>query len=158
METEYLPKSENYCVFAEYNLRERRTLLGYDIDVHNQAQTKDGKVVDSGNLLNAQIVDEKRGKLVVGPYFVPPFLAGPYWVVEYSEAEGYALISGGAPTLEGNDGKCRTGRGVNDSGLWIFLRKEERDEALVAKVRALAEAKGFDVNVLNDVYHSHCTK
>jgi len=76
-----------------------------------------------------------------------PILAGPYWVIAYDEKEGYALVSGGPPTIEGKDGKCQTGKGVNDAGLWIFTREQKRDDALLEKVRGLAEAKGFDLSV-----------
>lgn len=42
-------------------------------------------------------MDKSRGKLEVAPCFLPTALAGPYWVLDYSEEEGYALISGGEP-------------------------------------------------------------
>merc|ERR1712190_403563 len=77
--------------------------------------------------------------------------------IDYSEQEGYALISGGAPSVNGNDGKCRTGTGTNNAGLWIFTREQKRNDQLLSKVRAIAEAKGFDLSVLNDVDHSNCT-
>ena len=50
----------------------------------------------------------------------------------------------------------KTGTGTNDSGLWIFSRKEARDEAVVAEVRALATKKGFDVSVLIDIDNTNC--
>ena len=62
-------------------------------------------------------------------------LFGPYWIVAYDEAEGYALVSGGQPTIPTKDGLCKTGDGVNNAGLWIFSRSPVRDEALIAKVR-----------------------
>eukprot|EP00929_Paragymnodinium_shiwhaense_P031082 TRINITY_DN174_c0_g1_i1.p1 TRINITY_DN174_c0_g1~~TRINITY_DN174_c0_g1_i1.p1 ORF type:complete len:217 (-),score=40.07 TRINITY_DN174_c0_g1_i1:203-853(-) len=154
--TVYLPENQNYCVYAEYKLLEKPTVLGYDVDVHNHAQEKDGKVHDSGSLIKAKIVDAKRGQLLVGTFFLPTFLAGPYWVIDYSEEEGYALISGGPPKVEGKDGKCKNGGGVNGSGLWIFTRSQSRDDTLMNKVRSIAEAKGFDLSVLNDVDQSNC--
>ena len=39
-------------------------------------------------------MDKARGKLEVAPCFLPTVAAGPYWVLDYSEEEGYALISG----------------------------------------------------------------
>lgn len=91
----------------------------------------------------------------MAPCFLPTLLAGPYWVLDYDEAAGYALISGGAPTLPAEAG-CMTGSGTNGSGLWIFTREQKRDEALVQKVRAIAAQKGFDLSVLNDVDQSAC--
>jgi hypothetical protein len=75
---------------------------------------------------------------------------GPYWVLEYNEEEGYALVSGGQPTTRTPDG-CVGGSGTYDAGLWIFTRQQQRDPVLVEKVRGLAKAQGFDVSVLKDV-------
>jgi lipocalin len=162
METAYLPKTHNWCVFAEYTRRAKKSLLGYDVDVHNHAEEQDGTVHDSnkdirGGGIMAKIVDEKRGRLEVAPWFIPTFLSGPYWVIDYNEAEGYTLVSGGPPTLAGNGDACRTGSGTNNAGLWIFTRAQKRDEKLVTKVREIASKKGFDLSVLNDIDHSNCT-
>ncbi|CAJ1395425.1 unnamed protein product [Effrenium voratum] len=100
---------------------------------------------------------EWNGKLEVAPCFLPSIAAGPYWVIDYDEAAGYALISGGAPQNEGTDG-CRTGSGTNNAGLWIFTRSQKRDEALVQKVRSIAAQKGFDLSVLNDVDQTECSE
>mmetsp|Transcript_159267 Transcript_159267/g.281188 ORF Transcript_159267/g.281188 Transcript_159267/m.281188 type:complete len:218 (-) Transcript_159267:103-756(-) len=155
--TKYLPISENFCVAAEYEVLAKKTFWGYDIKVHNVAYERDGTLHDSGDTLYAKIVDAKTGKLEVGPYFVPTRFGGPYWVIAYDETEGYAVISGGPPTVEGEDGKCRTGSSsVNDAGLWIFTRQQTRDEALVNLARSIAESKGFDLTALNDVDQSTC--
>mmetsp|Transcript_44284 Transcript_44284/g.96333 ORF Transcript_44284/g.96333 Transcript_44284/m.96333 type:complete len:203 (-) Transcript_44284:171-779(-) len=153
MPVTYLPTNQNYCVYAEYSVKDKQTLLGYDVGVHNHAEESSGKVhqVD----ICAKIVDGKAGKLEVSPCFLPTAVAGPYWVLSYNESEGYALVSGGPPTKESNDA-CKTGSGVNGSGLWIFTRKQQRDEQLLAKVRGIATDLGFDVSVLNDVDQSKC--
>jgi len=157
METKYLPKSQNRCVYAEYKLKEKKTFWGYDVDVHNHAEEVAPPHVehDSGSKLCAKVVDKTRGKLEVAPCFLPTALAGPYWVLDYDEAAGYALISGGAPKVVA-EGGCRTGTGTNDAGLWIFTREQKRDDALVQKVRDIAAKKGFDLSVLNDVDQTEC--
>lgn len=86
--------------------------------------------------------------LQVAPCFLPTGLAGAYWVVAFDVDEAWALVSGGAPTHPGTNGTCRTGTGVNGSGLWIFTRRQQRDPSIVSKVRAVASAKGFDLSVL----------
>jgi len=154
--TSYLPTSQNFCVSAEYTILKKPTLLGYDIKVHNIAYEKSGKIHDSGDLIYAKVVDAKSGKLEVAPSFLPTALAGDYWIIAYDEAEGYALVSGGAPTHEGQGELCRTGTGVNEAGLWIFTREQIRNDDLVLKVRDVAQRKGFDLSVLNDVDQSHC--
>jgi len=157
MPVSYLPASQNRCVYAEYDLLQKKSFWGYDVQVHNHAEdvAPPHKVHDSGSLLCAKVVDEATGKLAVAPCFLPSIAAGPYWVIAYSEADGYALISGGAPSTSAPGG-CRTGEGVNNAGLWIFTRHQQRDEALVQKVRKIAVSKGFDISVLNDVDQSDC--
>jgi len=161
MPTAYLPASENRCVFAEYKLIDRKRFgswaWGYDIDVHNHAEDVEfpHAVHDSGSVICAKIVDKHAGKLEVAPCFLPHQLSGDYWVVAYSKEEGFALVSGGAPSISAPGG-CRTGSGTNGSGLWIFTRAQERDEALVQKVRDIAAKKGFDLSVLNDVDNTEC--
>lgn len=157
MPVSYLPASQNRCVYAEYKLAPKKTFWGYDVLVHNHAEdvAAPHKVHDSGSFICAKIVDGAAGKLEVAPCFLPSVTAGPYWVVDYSEEEGYALISGGAPKNSAPGG-CRTGEGVNDSGLWVFTRHQARDEALVKKVRGIAARKGFDVSVLQDVDQTAC--
>mmetsp|Transcript_148544 Transcript_148544/g.476988 ORF Transcript_148544/g.476988 Transcript_148544/m.476988 type:complete len:221 (+) Transcript_148544:78-740(+) len=159
MEVVYLPKSQNRCVFADYSKR-APGLLGYEVAVDNHAEdvAPPHKMHDSGkSLLCAKIVDQARGKLAVAPCFLPSFFAGPYWIIDYSEEEGYAIISGGAPTKR-SAGGCSTGTGVNDSGFWIFTRQQKRDQALLDKARAIAAKKGFDLSMLNDVDQSECTE
>eukprot|EP00419_Tripos_fusus_P011520 CAMPEP_0172663894 /NCGR_PEP_ID=MMETSP1074-20121228/6236_1 /TAXON_ID=2916 /ORGANISM="Ceratium fusus, Strain PA161109" /LENGTH=384 /DNA_ID=CAMNT_0013479965 /DNA_START=95 /DNA_END=1249 /DNA_ORIENTATION=- len=157
MPVSYLPASQNRCVYAEYGLLQKKSFWGYDVQVQNHAEdvAPPHKVHDSGSFLCAKVVDEATGKLAVAPCFLPSFAAGPYWVIAYNEADGYALISGGAPSTSAPGG-CRTGEGVNNAGLWIFTRRQQRDEALVQKVRKIAANKGFDISVLNDVDQSDC--
>merc|ERR1712048_1071844 len=59
MAVNYLPVSKNRCVWAEYKLKEKKTFLGYDVDVHNHAEevAPPHKEYDSGSFLNAKIVD-----------------------------------------------------------------------------------------------------
>ena len=42
------------------------------------------------------------------------------------------------------------------SGLWIFTRSQERNEALITKVRNIAEEAGFDIAAMNDVDQTNC--
>lgn len=158
MPVTYLPASQNYCVYAEYKKLDKKSFWGYDIQVHNHAEdvASPHKVHDSGKALCAKIVDAQTGKLAVAPCFLPSSFAGPYWVLAYSEQEGYALISGGPPTVVA-EGGCRTGSGVNGSGLWIFTRKQQKDEALIETVRGIAAQKGFDLSVLGSVDQSSCS-
>ena len=70
--------------------------------------------------------------------------------------EGYALVSGGQPTIETEEG-CWTGDGTHDAGLWIFTRDVFPTAGLVARVREIAKEQGFDLRVLKDANHEGCT-
>lgn len=69
METQYLPKSHNYCVYAEY-AHKKSNFYGWDLAVHNHAEEADGTVHDStkdtkGAGLCAKLVNATAGKLEV---------------------------------------------------------------------------------------------
>jgi len=117
-------------------------------------------------LLNAVVRDESRGKLAVGPSFLPPATYGPYWVVAAGPPpQGYewAIVSGGPPTEQGaNDTTCTNTRsgspGVGaGEGLWLFSREPEPPAALLAQLRGIAADKGFDLSVLAPVQQSGCS-
>lgn len=107
-------------------------------------------------------------KLLVGPRFLPRLFYGPYWVVAVSPdkpreagddaGEGYdwAVVSGGQPTLPTSEGKCRTGDGVNGSGLWLFSREKVAGDATIAAMMAVLDEKGFDASVLEPVTQEGC--
>jgi lipocalin len=151
----YLPEEYLHCVTAEYTLLDEPTFLGYNVKVANHAENKDGKALGPLTEICAKVVDENAGKLEVSPCFLPTFLAGPYWIEAFDQEAGWALVSGGPPKNQGTNG-CKTGTGTNNSGLWIFTRKQERDDALVQKIKGVAEAKGFDVSVLRDTDQTNC--
>lgn len=153
-ETRYSPLSQNYCTRAQYSILESESRLGYSVSVYNEAQ--DSNENDFGGPLCAYQDEDTLSKLAVAPCFLPKFFAGPYWVVAYDENEGYALISGGQPKIAGDNGGCKTGTGINNAGLWIFSRSQDRDDELIAKVRSIAADAGFDLSVLNDVVQDDC--
>ena len=69
----------------------------------------------------------------------------------------WAIVSGGKPTIPtGDDGKCRTGSGQNDSGFWLFTREKIASEATLEEMRAVASEKGFDLSALEPVTHEGC--
>lgn len=161
MATKYLPESQNYCVYAEYSKMEKKSFWGYSTQVHNYAQEADGTKHDSKKIIcavkDSDFNDDAR--LRVGLCALPRIngvTTGPYWIVAYDEAKGYALVSGGQPNIPTSNGMCKTGSGVNNSGLWIFTREQQRNDDLVNEVRAIAESKGFDLSVLKDVDQSNC--
>lgn len=156
-ENAYSPPDRNNCVRAEYTIREEPTSLwGYTVDVRNAARDNNGKDVDAFLCAYQEEEETMASKLMVAPCFLPKELAGPYWVVAYDESQGYALISGGQPTIPNGAEGCRTGEGINNSGLWIFTRSPVRNDVLVNDVKAIAKNAGFDITVLNFVNQDGC--
>lgn len=166
----YTPAEQNRCVTAQYHIRDNdnlrwweRSWWGYTIDVFNYAETSTGR--SSGGSLCADFDEETPSQLRVAPCFLPQIFAGPYWVVSYREGieDGYALVSGGQPQnvvedeadcgAEGVDSCCKTGEGINRSGLWILTRQRNPADALVTEVRGIAKQMGFSTSVLFNVTH-----
>jgi len=164
MEVSYLPKSNNYCVTAFYTMTSDT-----NVKVHNYANKDkvNGEVYDSDKTLSllggicGEIDDLKTpAKFMVGPCRLPfhSVTYGPYWIIAAGPKPSkyeWALVSGGQPTNETPNG-CKTGNGVNGSGLWIFTRSQERDENLISMIRNVAKQQGFDLSVLNDVNQDGC--
>ena len=142
----YLTKNELYCVVANY------TLTGpTSVGVYNYANV--GEVngpVHDGNICAVVPDTTEPAKLAVGPCFLPSSLYGPYWVVLAGPDPlnyEYALISGGQPTINTGNG-CKTGEGVNGSGLWVFSRDSVAPQSQIDMVIAQAKQLGYDTSVL----------
>eukprot|EP00308_Calcidiscus_leptoporus_P016876 CAMPEP_0119354388 /NCGR_PEP_ID=MMETSP1334-20130426/3392_1 /TAXON_ID=127549 /ORGANISM="Calcidiscus leptoporus, Strain RCC1130" /LENGTH=379 /DNA_ID=CAMNT_0007367921 /DNA_START=94 /DNA_END=1233 /DNA_ORIENTATION=- len=161
----YLPSSNNYCVTASYEFKSAAA-----VKVHNYANVDkvNGQVEDSdanvgllGGICGKVVDSADPSKLSVGPCNLPTWLPGargPYWIVAAGPSPAkyeWALVSGGQPTISTPNG-CRTGEGINNSGLWIFTRSQARDEALLSQVRAIAAKMGYDLTVLKDVQQEGC--
>lgn len=150
----YLPADGQNCVSARYSRQPKLTFWGYSIKVENSGQSDNGQ--SRGGELCAKSVDQTdAAKLAVAPCWLPSWFDGPYWVLAHNEEEGYALISGGQPTVATPFG-CRTGTGTNNAGLWIFTREAQPKSGLVQRVRDIARGKGFDLSVLKPVRHTGC--
>jgi hypothetical protein len=119
----FQPPTLNYCTTADYSELDP-SQSGFDeawtIKVFNTAQDVDGNLFtsddeaqvgpDPGPLCGLQAApDADPAKLLVGNCFedpLEPFGSGPYWILEYDEDAGYALISGGQPGAFGCDSVC----------------------------------------------------
>lgn len=153
-----------HCVRAEYKFAPGSSTT---LQVFNQGRrgSVTGPLEDPNlTLLKAVVVDARKGKLKVGPTFLPTILYGPYWVVAAGPIPyEWAVISGGPPTVAGStSGTCTNVRGGssfqgNGEGLWLFSRQPQPNASFVQMVRAAAAAKGFDLSVLLDVPQSGCS-
>jgi hypothetical protein len=68
----------------------------------------------------------------------------------------WALVSGGLPKNEGQDGYCKTGEGINNSGLWIFTREKMASPETIDAIRGIAKGLGYDTSVLLPVDQDGC--
>jgi hypothetical protein len=152
-ENPYAPLNRNHCVNTKGSLLDTPSFWGATLTVDASAK-EDASGQSFENELCAYQNEWRASKLTMAPCFLPKSVGMAFWVVAYNEEEGYALVSAGQPTVQGDDG-CRTGD-VGDSGLWIFSRSPERDNDLIEKVRSVAQEAGFDVSVLNDVSQEGC--
>ncbi|KAL7568593.1 hypothetical protein ACA910_022696 [Epithemia clementina (nom. ined.)] len=151
---DYLPLENFYCVRAQYEKVGGwlgRTFWGYTVEVSNIAQNIAGTPFGGDLCAFQENKDEEPAKLAVAPCFLPTWFASDYWVVAYEDGDnGYALVSGGQPTVDTGNG-CITGDDIKKAGLWVFTRAKDRSDDLVQKVREIAVEKGFDVSVLKEV-------
>ena len=111
------------------------------LDVFNFARkgSVEGEPSNEDMVLYAFIPDvDVKSKLKVGPKFVPRALYGDYWIVAYEEEEGWAIISGGQPTIFVSDGLCTTESANNvrnQGGLWLFTREKGVSEELIETMK-----------------------
>ena len=144
---QFQPLSSFYCVEANYNSNPSAWFsfwYGWDIEAQNYGENVDGTPQEATLCVKQQ--DEGSAKLCVAPCWLP--FAGPFWIVLYEEGEqGYAVISGGQPTISTGNG-CKVPDG---NGLWIFTRERNPSSDLVEQVLNMTQAKGLDVD-LNDFF------
>jgi len=163
--TGYQPLNSLYCVTATYALEGKKVPFSNDtvITVYNYANEGkvNGKHQNSGNsTLCAREVDAKDpSKLAVAPCFLPDSLAGPYWLLAVGIEEGrytWAIIIGGEPTEQYNDGCTTKTTGINGAGLWLFSRSPVAPEADLAAMQSVLKAEGIATSQLNTVAQEGC--
>jgi len=147
----YQPADSLFCVRAEYSRLDNDRILVQNSDATTTAS--------EFFALNAVIPDQSDpSKLAVGPSFLPTGLYGPYWVVaagpfspsdpEWEGKYEWAIITGGAPDAQGENGTCIFDGFVNGNGFWLFTREQEAAPEVVAELRSIAAGLGLDVSQL----------
>jgi len=143
---------------ARYKLQ-KPNWWGYNIKISNSASKANGKNKKTQSNMCGKLGGDASnvGKLKVGFCKLPSYIrGGPFWVVAHNEDEGYALVSGGQPSIPTHDGCKHDEKKTSNSGLWIMTREQTRDVDLIKKVRDIATEKGLDVSVLDDVDQTSC--
>jgi lipocalin len=154
--TSYSPVSQNYCVAARYSLNAD----GSSFDVFNQARKS--SVTGPLNSIHLRGTIPRKNdpsKIKISFTFIPfpNAVGGNYWVVATSPIINgmydWAIITGGAPTLENASGCSVPG----DHGMWLFTRDATPPKEKLLMIKDTARKLGLDVSVLNDVEHNGCT-
>lgn len=140
----YQTKDELQCTSAHYTkkVNEQKNAVkegGWFLDVSNMGETTN-QANDTKGFLCAKIhdLDKAEGWLDVGPCSMK--FGGPYWIVKYNDAEGYAIILGGMPdrmVLPDKEStlpvKCGF-RNKMTNGMWAFTRQRNPPAALKTKL------------------------
>ena len=175
-ENSYQPATSLYCVAATYTMEPTLRCRIFNckdtqVDVYNRARRGGIYGEESGGHLVGVIPDvSDPSKAAVGPWFIPQFLYGPYWIVavgKYSELVSgapktdftyeWAIITGGPPNRETSSGKCIPGVGFQNEGFWIFTRMNDPGDVIIGEIEKKAEALGLDTSELIKVKHEGCT-
>ena len=166
--TEYQPLEDNYCVLATYGDEEKHVPAfdGTVIAVHNYANQ--GEVNGPNENAKNQTLCARRPHndstaLLVAPCFLPNAFAGDYWVVAVGDDGNttapkytWAVVSGGSPTVQYDDGCTTKTTSINESGLWIFTRDSVGKPEDVAAAREALKGLGYTLSQLHNITHEGC--
>lgn len=166
-ENGYQKKDDLYCVTATYN-RDNNSKVplfsGNVISVYNYANFNqtNGELLNNGTVLCArQRNTDEPEKLLVAPCFLPNIFGGPYWILAAGPSTDnyeWAVVIGGQPTVRTSNTTCTTKTyGVNNSGLWIFSRKQILDKKTIDFIKELMISKGVSTNKLLPVKQEGCS-
>lgn len=161
----YQPEEDLFCVTATYDLG-NTTVPRFDgtvIDVYNYAH-RNGQNVDvpngpGGGLCARALDDNDAARLLVAPCFLPNFAGGDYWVLGAGPSPDrydWALISGGQPSVELDDGCTTPPDGINGSGLWLFSRLQDISPEDREAAYAAAAAQGVSLQRMLPVPQKGC--
>ena len=165
--TKYQAEESLFCVVATYNDTKHGApqhvplFKGPVKAVYNHDSQGTVNGTAEGAQLCARVPDEKvPAKLKVAPCFLPNLAAGDYWVLAAGPSPSnyeWAVISGGQPTVQYDDG-CTTKEDSNaNAGLWLFHRKPVAPSADVVAMKQLLSGMGFTLTRLKPVAQDGCT-
>lgn len=159
----FQPESSLFCLVATYEQDMPSVPLfgGTTISVNNYGNQDEVNGEERGGPLCARLPDEAdTSKLLVAPCNLPNLLAGPYWVVGLGtrpdDSYEWALISGGQPTEEFDDGCTTKENRVNNAGLWLLSRDQVLSSESRANVEELARSQGITLSRMIEVPQLGC--
>jgi len=162
----YQPLESLYCVAATYDLAGASVpfFSGTVATVYNYANqgAVNGPLQNANNftLCARANNDDDSSKLSVAPCFLPNLFAGPYWVIGVgTAADGtyeWAVIIGGEPTEQYDDGCTTKESGTNGAGLWLFSRTSVAPKAQLDAMHQVLIEQGIARSRLHPVAQEGC--
>jgi hypothetical protein len=164
--TSYQRVDDLYCVVATYNKDNYSKVpffSGNIISVYNYANSGsvNGNITNNSTILCArQPNNNYPEKLLVAPCFLPNILGGPYWILAagpYSYNYNWAIVIGGQPNNYVGNNTCTTSEDkINNSGLWLFSRKQVLDEQSLNEMYNILEKQNISTQLLRNVTQYGC--
>jgi lipocalin len=173
--TTYQPKSQFYCVYAEYEVLSRCFLCGNKdgISVFNRALRRSVKGWRTTVHFRAVVQSESQpARAFVGPWFLPFWLIGGtnYWVVAAGTYDDllnkvdstgtdyeWAIITTGPIDQEGDiDQESGNTLCYADGGMWMFSREAVPSQDVIDAIDAKALDMGLDTSKWLPVEQAGC--
>jgi lipocalin len=163
-EVAFQNKESFYCVTATYNIEKNRIVpffSGNVISVYNYANYDKVNGVNMNNkngtvLCAKQIYPYVNSQFSVAPCNVISVFGGPYWIIGVGKNYEWLVVSGGQPKEEYKDGCTTKINATNNSGLWIFSRKQNILKSHMKEAIQLLQKKGYTLSQLKEVEQEGC--
>lgn len=160
---QFQPAEDLFCLTATYDLDQPSVpfFSGTTISVNNYGNS--GGVngdVKGGPLCGRLPNNDKTSELLVAPCFLPNIASGDYWVVglglRQDSSYEWALVSGGQPDQELEDGCTTREDRANGGGLWLLSRDQVLNDASFADAAEVARQQGITMQRMISVPQAGC--
>lgn len=160
---QFQPADNLFCLTATYNQDNPSVPLfsGPTISVENYGNEGGINGPSKGGPLCGRLPNvEDPSKLLVAPCFLPNFAAGDYWVVGLGLRDDssyeWALVAGGQPDQEYEDGCTFKDDGSTVDGLFLLSRDQVLSETSLADAATVAQDQGITMQRMISVPQAGC--
>lgn len=160
---QFQPAENLFCLTATYDLDNPSVPFfgGKTISVNNYGNAGGVNGEPVGGPLCARLPNEdETSKLLVAPCSLPNFLAGDYWVLglglRADSSYEWALVSGGQPDRQYEDGCTTREDRATGAGLWLLSRDQILSDASMAAAKEVAASQGVTWSRMIDVPQASC--
>ena len=160
---QFQPEDNLFCLTATYTQDNPNVpfFSGPTISVENYGNEGGINGPSKGGPLCGRLPNvEDPSKLLVAPCFLPNFAAGDHWVVGLGLRDDssyeWALVAGGQPTVEHEDGCTFKDDGSTVDGLFLLSRDQVLSETSLADAAAVAQDQGITMQRMISVPQTGC--